>query len=100
MRQAITQVIVRKYLIGAIYTIPSCGQSVKDVEGISIGRGILAPHPSCCTESIIAGFRLETVARATTGQYKCYCGCYSDQVAQNGKGKTYPSSSNCQTFAR
>ena len=41
MRQAITQVIIRKYLIGAIYTIISCGQSVKGVVSICIGRGIL-----------------------------------------------------------
>jgi len=39
MRQAITQVIIRKYLIGAIYTIISCGQSVKGVVSVSIGRG-------------------------------------------------------------
>ena len=36
MRQPITQVIIRKYLIGAIYTIISCGQSVKGVVSVDI----------------------------------------------------------------
>jgi len=38
MRQAITQVVIRKYLIGAIYTIRSCDQSVKVILRITIGR--------------------------------------------------------------
>ena len=29
VREAITQVVIRKYLIGVIYTIISCDQSVK-----------------------------------------------------------------------
>jgi len=39
MRQAITHVIISKYLIGAIYTIPGGDQSVKCVVSVSIGRG-------------------------------------------------------------
>ena len=39
MRKAITQVIIRKYLIGAIYTIPGCDRSVKGVVRITIGQG-------------------------------------------------------------
>jgi|GEM_PF-2175688 len=36
MRQAISRVIIRKYLIGAIYTIPGCDQSVKCVVSVDI----------------------------------------------------------------
>ncbi|GEM_PF-3732599 len=66
MREAITRIIISKYLIGAIYTIPGCDQSVKCVVGV--GRGILASHPSCCTEWIIANFRLVVLAWAETVQ--------------------------------
>ena len=70
MRQPISQIIISKYLIGAIYTIISCSQSVKGVVSVGISRGILAPHPSCCTESIFAGyFRLVVLAWAETAQY-------------------------------